>query len=56
MQCGAKIKNQDSISVISEVNKDLATGVSGTETIACFIDIFYHRTIWYFQKFCFHQP
>lgn len=35
MQCGAKSKNQDSISVISEVNKNLAPGVNGTETVAC---------------------
>lgn len=35
MQCGAKIKNRDSISVISEVHKDLATGFSGTEIVAC---------------------
>lgn len=35
MQYGARIKNQDSISVISEINKDLATDFSGTETVAC---------------------
>lgn len=35
MQCGAKIKKQESILVISEVSKDLATGFSRTETAAC---------------------
>lgn len=34
MQYGTMIKNQDSISIISEVNKDLAIGFSGTETAA----------------------
>lgn len=41
MQCGARIKkNQDSISVISEVSKDLAIGFSETETVA-YLQIFF---------------